>query len=451
MPLAVERPSTPHGWGGSTAARWGAGPSAAGDVWGANAARGGWDDAGDGGRGDAAATGGGWADEAAGGLRDDPAGGWRGDPGGGWPEDDTGGWGPAARPSSSFVPPLSGPTHANRGDQWGRENAQENENLWNNRDNGFANRHLNGPSGFSPNSVTNPYPYPSGYAQAAYPPTGIGTPYASFRQPPPSVGAYQQPSWATSTTSSPLTQQSSPFGSKALLRRSRPHMPFSYSPASTLGRSPSGSGRSYNHGLPDRPSEWRRDFSMRKGIASLLPRTRQRSYSYGGSSSDYGPQSRQILHPFLHFTFGEPPVSYDLRLAPRTLVFRDIRRDIVASDLTRFTCEPPLQYMRLIHPRLPWYIDVHASNPTGVNLGDLFQAIWNCLRCSIQSADFWNDELSDLDRDKISHAWRKRCDGDPFEHGNGVRRVDFLRRHVVFEGLTRGRNGTWEMKTRKTV
>jgi hypothetical protein len=105
--------------------------------------------------------------------------------------------------------------------------------------------------------------------------------------------------------------------------------------------------------------------------------------------------------------------------------------------------------MRLVHPRLPWYIDVHASNPTGVNLGDLFQAIWNCLRCPIQKADFLNDELSDSDRDKISHAWRVRCNGDAFEQGCGVRRVDFLRRHVVFEGLVKGRNGTWEMKTRK--
>jgi hypothetical protein len=107
--------------------------------------------------------------------------------------------------------------------------------------------------------------------------------------------------------------------------------------------------------------------------------------------------------------------------------------------------------MRLIHPRLPWYIDVHASNPTGVNLSDLFQAIWNCLRWPIQKADFWNDELSDHDRDKIGHAWRVRCDGDVFERGRGVRRVDFLRRHVVFEGLVKGRNGTWEMKTRKAM
>jgi hypothetical protein len=144
-------------------------------------------------------------------------------------------------------------------------------------------------------------------------------------------------------------------------------------------------------------------------------------------------------------------MEYDLRLPIHTLAFRDVLRDIVDSDLSRFACEPPLPYMRLIHPRLPWYIDVHASNPTGVNFRDLFQTIWDNLRCPIQKADFWNDELTDLDRDKISRAWKVRCNGDAFERSNGVRRVDFLRRHVVFEGLVKGRNGTWEMKTRKAI
>jgi hypothetical protein len=107
--------------------------------------------------------------------------------------------------------------------------------------------------------------------------------------------------------------------------------------------------------------------------------------------------------------------------------------------------------MRLFHPRLPWYIDVHATNPTGVDLSDLFQMIWKCPRWPINQADFWNDELSGGDRDKISHAWRVRCDEDSFERGCGVRRVDFLRRHVVFEGLVKGMNGTWEMKTKKAM
>lgn len=159
---------------------------------------------------------------------------------------------------------------------------------------------------------------------------------------------------------------------------------------------------------------------------------------------------RLNLHPFLRLSFGEPPVSYDLRLPISTLTFREIPRELIASDLIRFASEPPLPYMRLFHPRLPWYIDVHASNPTGITLADLFQAIWNCLHWPIQQTDFWNDELSDSDRDKISRAWMVRCGGDAYDQNTGVRRVDFLKRDVIFEGLVKGRNGTWEMKTRKT-
>lgn len=84
-------------------------------------------------------------------------------------------------------------------------------------------------------------------------------------------------------------------------------------------------------------------------------------------------------------------------------------------------------------------------------MGDLFISIWSSLRWQIQKSDFWNDELNDADRAKVSHAWSTRCNGDIMEQKAGVRRVDFLRRHVTFEGLVKGRNGMWEMKTRKVA
>jgi len=308
------------------------------------------------------------------------------------------------------------------------------------------------------NPATGSYPPSTSFA----PPNGYDTSYYNpIRQQTmstPPAGAYMQPSWVANMGAAPLAQQSSPWDSMALTRPSsmsmagsglyNPHGPSgfdSYSPASTLGQSPK-SGYGHDGGLPDRPSEWRKDFSMRSGLSSLLPRQRRQS-SYG----DHSTHPRSHLHPFIRHTFNDPPVAYDLRLHPSTLSFREVHRDILASDLTRFACEPPVPYMRLYHPRLPWYIDVHASNPTGVNLGDLFMSIWHSLRCPIQKSDFWNDELSESDRDKVSHAWRVRCNGDRMEHGRGVRRVDFLRRHVTFEGLVKGRNGMWEIKTSKVA
>jgi hypothetical protein len=150
-------------------------------------------------------------------------------------------------------------------------------------------------SSFSSNSAAAyPHPYQSSQAlatQGTRHPSGFdASHYASLRHQAlsdPLDVAYMQPSWATPIGASPFSQQSSSTDSMALIRRPslptaviRPNVPFNYSPASSLGRSPSGTGYG---GFPDRPSEWRKGFSMRSGLASILPRPRQqRSLSYGG-------------------------------------------------------------------------------------------------------------------------------------------------------------------------
>lgn len=106
--------------------------------------------------------------------------------------------------------------------------------------------------------------------------------------------SYTPPSWVTSLGPSPFVQRTSPYNynSMALIPRPRsslaianPNMPLLYSPATNLRRSISGSGYQYGRGLSDRPSEWRRDFSVRTGLASILPRSRrQSSVSRGGKS-----------------------------------------------------------------------------------------------------------------------------------------------------------------------
>jgi hypothetical protein len=52
-----------------------------------------------------------------------------------------------------------------------------------------------------------------------------------------------------------------------------------------------------------------------------------------------------------------------------------------------------------------------------------------------RQAVFWNDEMSDRDKDNISHVWRVWCDGDPFGRRCGFRRIDFSSRHVVLKAL----------------
>ncbi|KDQ56148.1 hypothetical protein JAAARDRAFT_158883 [Jaapia argillacea MUCL 33604] len=105
--------------------------------------------------------------------------------------------------------------------------------------------------------------------------------------------------------------------------------------------------------------------------------------------------------------------------------------------------------MRLYHPLLPWYIDIRPNSGPGCVLGNLFAAIYVKLRKEIGKSDFYNNGLDDEEREEIIDAWFLRCGLEGGEaKAYAVRRVDFLKDQVIFEGLVKGKNGTWEMKTR---
>ncbi len=130
-------------------------------------------------------------------------------------------------------------------------------------------------------------------------------------------------------------------------------------------------------------------------------------------------------------------------------MFRDLKRSVTGYDLTRFTTEPPTRYMKLSHDRLPWYIEVRASNADGVTFYDLFVQIQTVLSSRIKNSDFYNNSITQEERDKISRAWKERCQYNQGEMSQGVKKVDYLMRDCVFMGLVRCREGIWEIKTKK--
>lgn len=142
-----------------------------------------------------------------------------------------------------------------------------------------------------------------------------------------------------------------------------------------------------------------------------------------------------------------PPVILDLRRDQFTLVFRALDRQVFADDLMQPTTDPPTRFMRLYHSRLPWYIDVVPSgNGSYVTLGDLFTTLCQSLALRIGAGDYHNDELDHDDRQALKLAWDERCRNDA-ERMDGVKRVDFLRGKYMFQGLTRGKNGMWQLRT----
>ncbi len=156
-----------------------------------------------------------------------------------------------------------------------------------------------------------------------------------------------------------------------------------------------------------------------------------------------------VLHPYIRYTASKPPMYLDLRKSPNALKFHALKdRPLTNWDLMRFVCEPPLPYMRLYHAHLPWYIDVEAQNPAGVTLYELFSAIHMCMMTQIGNPDYYNLEMTGEMRERIADAWGHRCRSEE-ERCQGIRRVDYLLGRVVMEGIQKGKDGLWEIKTRK--
>jgi hypothetical protein len=117
-------------------------------------------------------------------------------------------------------------------------------------------------------------------------------------------------------------------------------MCLSPSPASTLGRNPSGCGC---RGLPGQPSEWRRrdwhlsyqgqnDRCCMVVVSASYYSVLRSCNDCISSVLDHISHPRPTLHLFLRFSFNhDPPVSYDLRFLPLTLPFRDVPHQIVSS------------------------------------------------------------------------------------------------------------------------
>ncbi|KAJ3516524.1 hypothetical protein NLJ89_g1068 [Agrocybe chaxingu] len=71
------------------------------------------------------------------------------------------------------------------------------------------------------------------------------------------------------------------------------------------------------------------------------------------------------------------------------------------------------------------------------------------LHTQVHPRHFWNEVLGNAGRASVSGAFTERCGGDEALFSRGVVQLDFLGRRAVFEGLTKGLKGMWEIKASK--
>jgi hypothetical protein len=84
-----------------------------------------------------------------------------------------------------------------------------------------------------------------------------------------------------------------------------------------------------------------------------------------------------------------------------------------------------------------------------VTVYDVLVQMFQQLDLPITGKHWWNEEIDDVLRGKMTAEFHDRTRYNQDEIGRGVKRVDFLRGRCIFEGLVKGRNGMWEMKTRR--
>lgn len=107
--------------------------------------------------------------------------------------------------------------------------------------------------------------------------------------------------------------------------------------------------------------------------------------------------------------------------------------------------------MRLVHPLLPWALDVAAEPGAIISISHLLTQVYYALQRQVMESDFWNDSLDEEDRKAVYEAWAGRCGGgaDRAEAARGLRRVDFLLDRWAFLGIARRGENEWELKCKR--
>ncbi|KAJ7615029.1 hypothetical protein DFH06DRAFT_1240393 [Mycena polygramma] len=206
------------------------------------------------------------------------------------------------------------------------------------------------------------------------------------------------------------------------------------------------------HNLSRRPEDWREGYSPRGISGADLSFSSFFRVSKKPDPNEWsGDNKKRTLAGVLTFNANRPSISYDMRRPPDETPFMGQFKPRSVHEMVQPAVTPPTGRMRLMHPRLPWYIDVLGGyHAPGVTLSDVLRSLFVELDRPIGSQDFWNEELGKREREGLTRAFKERCaqKGDYMREEMllGVKRVDFLGPECIFVGLVR-RNGMWEIKT----
>ncbi|KAF9448525.1 hypothetical protein P691DRAFT_800600 [Macrolepiota fuliginosa MF-IS2] len=209
--------------------------------------------------------------------------------------------------------------------------------------------------------------------------------------------------------------------------------------------------------LARRPRDWRPSYNPRASFLSSLSGLPSILKIQSDVQEFTDPTKRRLCQLLEYHPTG-PPISHDLRLDPLhpSYPISHSRPGTNPSpfgelEMAQFATTPGANVLRVLHPRLPWYIDVQSTHPNEITVMDVLDQVYNALQTPILPRHFWNEVLSDADRREIGQAYSKRVSLLQGGKEKGILWIDFLCDEVIFEGLVRTKGGLWEIKTRRAL
>ncbi|KAG2008859.1 hypothetical protein CC2G_014245 [Coprinopsis cinerea AmutBmut pab1-1] len=205
-------------------------------------------------------------------------------------------------------------------------------------------------------------------------------------------------------------------------------------------------------------------------FADAFPATPSPSFSVNSlpsTSGPYTPQSVTLgylplpptysgvfsIHPVLKYSTS-PVLAFDISLPTTSIQPRD--PNVTPYVLAQPATEPPLPFLEITAPGLPWKITIHPVNKNTpvpiVTVADVLHGIYASLRLPISQAEY-NLIPSEQARSRINDAYRYRCKrlADPQaverESKKGIKRIDFLTENTTFMGLSSTKHGghVWQL------
>ncbi|KAL0958591.1 hypothetical protein HGRIS_013932 [Hohenbuehelia grisea] len=199
----------------------------------------------------------------------------------------------------------------------------------------------------------------------------------------------------------------------------------------------------HSKNLARRPRDWRPDYTPRGGLFSAMLGTIGRDRS---DVKEYRDHVKRDIHHSLVNSKSHPRLYVHLP-DPASVAFPEQGRQANELDLMQLACTPSAPGLRIMHESLPWYLDIVATHPNGVTIGDLLHQICASLMQPISARHYWNESLSDGDRANIAAVFNARCQNDMEQIKMGIRKVDFMGSDCILKGFVRRSGGVWEMIT----